>query len=340
MRKRGRNLFLAALMGTGFSVSRPARAETPQDKIARWEQSIARASEAGNFSTTQAQRRQLAAYCASIGDYATAAKHYELLLASRPGKRERVSYFVQLGKMRDALKDYARAINAYQDALHDEPKDYEATLALARSYDKVDLSSKAVERYQKCIALNPKDVEPRLEIAGVYAKVGYLNRAIAAYKKAIALTPRQEAYLGMADCYVREDDVAHATEILEQGKTVLPQAEYDVHLGDIYHRQGNGEKAVAAWEDALRQDPKRDDVRLKLVLLYDRLHKVRDTDRLMEPLLKQYPASPLVHFLRAWILYGRGDRQGSRREALAVQQLAPTEVVQHYNERLLGLLNK
>ncbi len=319
----------------GLFTSASLEAETPGEKALRLEGQIEKASERGSFSLVQSLRLQLAENLENTGRYADAAREYELLLATCPPTHERVKYFIQLGKMRDAAQDYGRAINSFQDALHDEPDSWDANLALARSYGKVELNSRAIEVYMRCILLRPKAVEGYQEIAGIYQRMGYLNKAINYYQKAIKINPQAESYLGMSDCYVRQDDIDHATEILQTAKTVLPQADYDVRLGDIYEKQGDWVKAAASWEEALRMDPHLDDLRLKLAMVYGKLHRKSDADRLFRQLMTAYPDSPLVHFLRAWMLFDRGDRQGSRSEALQVERLEPTELVHHYNERLL-----
>jgi hypothetical protein len=95
-----------------------------------------------------------------------------------------------------------------------------------------------------------------------------------------------------------------------------------------------------AWEEAVKSDPRRDDVRLKLTLIYDQLHRPADADRLFKQLLSAYPRSPLVHYFKALVLCERGDNKASREEALIVQTLEPTEMVSHYNELLLSRLRK
>src|SRR5204863_10152670 len=123
-------------------------------------------------------------------------------------------------------------------------------------------------------------------------------------------------------------------------KTILPRADYDIRLGEIYRRHGDLKSACSAWEEARKSDAHRDDVRLQLALIYDRLSRPSDTDRMFKHLLEAYPRSPLVHFSRAWVLYARGDREGSRQEALVVQGLNPTALVLHYNDELLTQLKK
>ena len=242
--------------------------------------------------------------------------------------------------MRDALHDYGGAIDAYQDALHDDPASWDASLSLARAYVRVALNTQALEVYQRCIRIKPGSQEAYEEIAEVYQRLGFLNKAILHYEKALDRAPQPESYLGMADCYVRQGEPAHAAEILRKAKSVLPHADYAVRLGEIYRKQGNLPRACGAWEEALKSDPHRGDVQLNLALAEEEMGRRSEADRRLKRLLAAYPASPLVHFLRAWILYGRGECLAARREAQSVQDLHPTEVVRRYNDRLLERLNK
>jgi tetratricopeptide (TPR) repeat protein len=299
-----------------------------------------RASEKGDFSTVQTLRSQLADYEAQVGRYDLAAGQYELLLAARPSRKERIHFYTQLGKMRMALEDYSRAIAAFDDALHDGPKDWEANLARARAFAAVDLNQRAIESYLRCIKLKPTEAAPYEELAVVYEKQGFLDKALANYQKALAREPKPEIYLHMADCYVHAKNMTQAVEILAQAKTRLPHADYDVRLGDIYQVLGDVAHAGAAWEEALKADPKRDDVRLKLALIYDQLHRKADTDRIFEQLLSSYPQSPLVHYFKALVLWERGEKTASQAEARRVETLLPTELVAHYNELLLEQLRK
>jgi len=301
---------------------------------------IDRSSEKGDFSEVQELRVKLADYAASVHRYDLATGQYELLLASRPGRKDRVRFFTQLGKMHMALEDYSRAIAAFDDALHDSPKDWEANLERARAFSAIDLNARAIESYLRCIRLRPAEAAPYEELARAYEKQGFLGKALANYQQALSREPKPEIYLHMADCYVHLKDIAQAVEILAQAKARLPSADYDVRLGDIYQNLGDLPHAGGAWEEALKADPKRDDVRLKLTLIYDPLHRPGETDRLFKQLLAAYPDSPLVHYLKAQVLWERGEKSAAREEALRVQSLSPTELVAHYDALLLLQIGK
>ena len=99
-------------------------------------------------------------------------------------------------------------------------------------------------------------------------------------------------------------------------------------------------RTSAAWEEALKADPRRDDVRLKLTLVYDHLKRHAEADALFRDLIASYPESPVVHYLKALVLFDRGEWRAARAEASRVQQLEPTELVAHFNELLMAELRK
>lgn len=330
----------ALFIGMLLSVGGWGRAETPRPRVEPLQRGIEKASELGQFARVRALRLELAEELDRLGERAGAARQYELVLASRPSRRERVKLFVRLGRLRSAVRDFSGAIGAFQDALHDAPKDWDANLELARAYAHVELNNLAIEVYRRCIVFRPKERRPHEEMGDVYQRMGYLNKAIASYEKALRIEPRLETYLSVADCYVRQGEMARAAALLLQAKTSLPRADYDIRLGDIYRKQGDLAKAAGAWEEALGSDAQRDDVRLKLLMAYSQLNRIAEADRLSKRLAAAYPESPLIHFVKARMLLDRGDSLGARREALVVRSLAPTGLVHHYNERLLSLLAK
>jgi tetratricopeptide (TPR) repeat protein len=238
------------------------------------------------------------------------------------------------------LQDYSRAIASFDDALHDSPNDWEANLARARAFTAIDLNQRAIESYLRCIRLKPGEERPYEELGQVYERQGFLGKALLRYQQALAREPKSEVYLHMADCYVHLNNMTQAIQVLEQAKSQIPSADYDVRLGEIYQSLGDAVHSGAAWEAALKADPRRDDVRLKLTLIYDQLHREADTDRLFKQLLSSYPESPLVHYFRALVFLERGQKEAAREEALLVEHLSPTEAVAHYTDLLLSQLRK
>lgn len=304
-------------------------------KVVEWISKIEKLSERGDLSAVRHERQDLAEYAFSAGHFDVAARQFELLLAARPRKAERVKLSTRLGHARMAQQDYSRAIAAYDDALHDSAKDWEASISQARAFSAADLNKRAIESYEHCIRLRPEEAAPYEEIAQVYERQGFLTKAISYYDKALTRDPKPAVYLRLADCYAHQKNMAKAIEILSFAKSRLPRAEYDVRLGEIYLRLGDTPRAMQAWEDALKADTRRDDVRLSLMMLYDHAGRRPESERLYRDVSNAFPESPLVHYLRAMMLLERGERESARVEALRVQQLSPTELVAHFNELLL-----
>src|SRR5436305_977388 len=145
--------------------------------------------------------------------------------------------------------------------------------------------------YKGYMKLQPNSAEPYEGIARVYQQLGFLNKAVTHFQKALTIEKKPETYLALSDTFVRQGDIVQARDILQQAKAVLPRADYDVRLGEIYRHHGDIKKACAAWEDALKIDPHRDDVRLQLAIAYDWIQRPAETDRMFRRLLADYPAS-------------------------------------------------
>ena len=283
---------------------------------------------------------RLADYAAQVPRNDLAARQYELLLAASPGQADRVRYFKRLGKTRMAMQDYGRAISAFDDALHDSPKDWEANLDRARAFAAAEIYQRAIESYERCIQLRPQESAPYEELARVYQKQGSQEQALDYYQKALEREPKPEIYLSMADCYVHLKNITQAITVLTEAKTRLPRADYDVRLGDIYQSLGDLSRAGVAWEEALKADPKRDDVRLKA-----------HTDlRSSAPapgygpaaqgtlgLISAIGAGPLFQGARA---LGAGRTHRGAIWKCLVQSLSPTEGVAHFNDLLIQELRK
>jgi len=315
---------------------------TPIPFESTWQQlqnQIDRASERGRFDEARVFRLQLAQQATGAGYFLEASRQYELLLASRPGKKERVRLFTELGRLREAVSDWSGAIAAYGDARHDDPKSWEATLSQARVYVRTRLFSQAEENYRICRNLRPDSVEAIEELAGVYRERGFLKKAIDTYEEAITLQPLPTSFMGLAECFRRRNDPERALATLRRGEAAAPSPIYNVLRGAIYRRQGKPVEAVQAWEQALDADGTRDDLRLSLVFLKEQLGQRHAADALVSRLLKQYPDSPLVRWTQAWLLQARGDRAGAQRAIRIVEDLSPTDLVKHYNQRLQQDLN-
>jgi tetratricopeptide (TPR) repeat protein len=304
------------------------------------ESAIDRASEQGHFDEVGALRLELARQATARGFYFDAARQYELLLAARPSRKERVRLFTELGRLRETTGDFAGAIHAYEDARHDDSHSWPANLRVAGVYAHEGMYGQAEQAYLKCLVLRPGDLEARDGLGDLYKDRGFLKQAIAVYQETLRRRPTAESFSGLAECYWRANDFKRAIETLEKAKASGVPGDYDTPLGFVYRRQGDFALAAATWEKALALHPDRADLKLNLVWVYAPLGRMKDAEQLAEELLSAYPHSPLVHFTQAWLKLRQGHEEGARLESRKVDELSPTDLVKHYNERLIQGIQK
>jgi tetratricopeptide (TPR) repeat protein len=295
---------------------------------------IDRASENGHEAEVRALRLELARQATLNGYYFDAARQYELLLAARPAKKERVRLFTELGRLRESTGDYVGAIAAYEDARHDAPQTWEANLRLAEVYRHEGLYQQSEQVYLKCLLLRPNDLEARDGLGDLYRERGFLKQAIAVYSETLKRRPTAASFTGLSECYWRRNDFTNAIETLENGRRSKVPGDYDTPLGFVYRRQGKFPQAVAIWELALAAHPERSDLKMNLIWVYIPLGRLKDAERLVNELIDAYPKSPLVHYTLAWLKLRQGSLPTARRESARVTELSPTDLVKHYNERL------
>ena len=262
-----------------FFVSGVRAADSPEDqKIARWLSDIDHAIRKRGL-----QRHAGFAYGSiwpimrrAIGQYDLAASgNMSLLLAGRPRPgRARQIFHTKLGNMRMALGRIMSARSrAYDDALHDSPKDWDANLARARAFVAADIDQRAIESYERCIKLRPSGRGAIRRSWPVFMKMqGFLGKALAFVLRDRQRSPASDPkpvqiYLHMADCYVHAKKyraMAVSASVRKRkarapasGLRCAPGRDLSEFWGYAQRRRSRGKKRLK------RGISKRDDVRLK-----------------------------------------------------------------------------
>lgn len=156
---------------------------------------------------------------AQLGEPAEAVPYLETAIKRRDGW---ISALSALASAHEALKNYQRADELYQEALRLEPEN-----ALLLNNYGYSLSERGI----------------RLEDAKQMAT------------KALKQEPQNGAYLDtLGWIYFKLGDYEKAREFIEKASEVRESAEVAKHLGDVYHKLGYLEKAREAWEKALSLD--------------------------------------------------------------------------------------
>ena len=197
-------------------------------------------------------------------DYAEVAKVLESALRVAPDDF-RVNFFLgiaytRLQRTADAIRvlDHARTLN---------PKDVNAIIQLALVYDGLKVYEETDRLYEEALALDPGNHLVLNNYSYSLAERSMnLDQAYEMATKAVAAQPDNQSYLDTlgwihfrmghyneAERYVRE--------AIEKGE---PNAVLHEHLGDIYSRLDDRERALEQWNIALRLDASNTALREKI----------------------------------------------------------------------------
>ena len=219
-------------------------------------------------------------------------------------------------------------------------------LILGSYYIIVENAVKSKELYQKALAIDSTDFygwqnliisESRLN-----ENEAVRNHAVAALKY-YPMQPVFYWYAGVASAVLENND--DAVTYLEKGRRYtsdkLQMAEFDAFLGDLYHQQGDEEKAFAAYDRTLRNNPDN-----ALVLNNYAYYLSLKGERLDEALQMAVRANELVpdnvYYLdtHAWVLYKLGRYQEAEKlmkRCLSLDKNPSSANLQHYGDILQKL---
>ncbi len=179
----------------------------------------------------------------------------------------------------------------------DRPEAYRAYLVGLRHREvfnnsiPVDEGERATEQLERAVALDPSfaeawaalsDVRSLLYLLGRDRSRDNLERIRAAVENALRLAPGlPEVHLAQARVLYRIDrDYARALEVLRRVESALAnRADAAFFFGTVLRRQGRWQESVAAYREAMRLDPRSDQVPTQLALSYVYL---RDYPRALE----------------------------------------------------------
>ena len=123
------------------------------------------------------------------GEYDRAVAAYRQGLELRPNSslayRNMGDAYQRMGKPRDALDAYRKAVSIAEDEMKVNPRDARNLASLAVYQAKAGNDAEATRRLQQAIALAPKDVNVLYRVAIVDALAGRVEAALAALSQAI-----------------------------------------------------------------------------------------------------------------------------------------------------------
>ena len=193
------------------------------------------------------------------------------------------------------------------------PNDKLGYLILGSYYIINENSVKSKELYQKSLGIDSTDFYSWQNLIISESRLNeneaVRDHAVAALKY-YPMQPVFYWYAGVASAVLKNNE--DAITYLEKGRRYtsdkIQMANFDAFLGDLYHEQGDEEKAFEAYERTLRNDP--DNVLVLNNYAYYLAVKNQELDKALEMSTKAIaaePDNPTYLDTHAWVLYMKGE---------------------------------
>ncbi len=109
--------------------------------------------------------------------------------------------------------DYAKAIDAFREAIQRKPNSSENYFYLALAYDKVGDHESAIKSFQECIRLKPDSAEAYCNLGFTFKDSGDLRNAVESFSQAVRLRPDYvKAMWNLGMIYIEQGDFDNAVK--------------------------------------------------------------------------------------------------------------------------------
>ena len=186
-----------------------------------------------------------------------------------------------LGNTYSGIDQTAKAIEAYQQALHINPEDAAVWNNLGNAYKNSNQTSKAIEAYQQAIRINPEDDSAWYNLGIPYKDSNQIPKAIEAYQQAIRINPEYaDAWNNLGLVYEGSNHITKEIEAYQQAIRINPKdADAWYNRGIVYIKSNQIAKAIEAFQQAISNNPEHAKAWYALGLSYK---KSNQTSQIME----------------------------------------------------------
>ena len=228
------------------------------------------------------------------------------------------------------------------------PDDKIGYLILGSYYIVTENASLARTYYKKSLAIDSTDFLSWQNLIISESRLNENENVRDHAVKALQYYPMQPVfywYAGVANAVLKDNE--DAITYLEKGRRYttdkIQMANFDAFLGDLYHEQGEEEKAFDAYERTLLNDP--DNVLVLNNYAYYLAVKGQDLDKALEMSTKAIaaePDNPTYLDTHAWVLYMKGNfKEAEKHMSKALKLLKePDETYTKHYEAILSKLKK
>ncbi|MFH0738373.1 MAG: tetratricopeptide repeat protein [Candidatus Omnitrophota bacterium] len=196
-----------------------------------------------------------------------AISEYEISLSNAlkndPGN---IEIYKDLGLLYLQQKKFKEAEKTYKFILQISPEDHQAHFYLANIYEELKNRQEAEKELKASLASKPDYAEALNYLGYLYVEENKnLDAAEAMIKKALEIDPDNGAYVdSLGWLYFRQGKLEDSIKELEKASVLLVDPVIYEHLGEVYLKVGNIEKAKVNWQKLLKLEPGKDKVKERL----------------------------------------------------------------------------
>ncbi len=249
------------------------------------------------------------------GDKKAARQRYEQALPYLKAAADKEQTLRTLMQLSLDLKDFDAAKKFHAKLVARAKGSFYVRAELGRELLQRGDYQRAVDEYESVVKASTGDnrvMAPALRDYGrALAKLGKTDKALSVLHRALRLAGgqtgvRREIYGIIVDVYRHEDKLS--TFIAELEKQHPNDFERLRLLGNLYEETGHVDKALAAYEKALKRNAKDIGTRIKVVQLLQIQGELDEAIKQYEALIRAAPHNPDFVFQLAEALIQRGDR--------------------------------
>ncbi len=185
-----------------------------------------------------------------LNGYPDAQKWLERAVELNPANEEA---WYSLGRVRYTNQEFARALEAYSEALKLAPRDVRAENNRGLALDALNRTDEAIAAFQQAIRwetpASPQREQPMVNLATVLVRKGDTGEALPLLKQAEAIAPdlgsiREPIEEQLGHVYLQQGQLPEASAAFERALKISPQsAALHFLLGQTYRRMGDKAKA-------------------------------------------------------------------------------------------------
>ncbi|MBI3586932.1 MAG: tetratricopeptide repeat protein [Ignavibacteriales bacterium] len=181
-----------------------------------------------------------------------------------------------LGSLYYAIKDYAKALELYQNAFSQRPNNADYANRIGLCYRQVNDYPNAISFFKKATEIDSLTATYAANLGHAYFHENKHDSSVVAYEKAIVIDNQNPLYLtNLALVYQQMDSVKLAARTFQKAVAVSHPEDIGYiyyQLGSMYYNRKQYKEAVSAYQRSVEFDPSNVQSQFFLGFAFEQLH--------------------------------------------------------------------